>query len=406
MNGEPVTISGDNVLTKATLGLADRAVSDKAAGTITVNPGKNSFYVNIIPADKVAPVFTVTIDGKEYVGTLNARDIAAGKFIRNKKDGSNDTGVTVDMTVTGGDDPAKDDMVGPEFEIDGKKYRFTSGNLYYNTKTGVWGIHERQTDFTNAGGLDSQVDAPVKTSEVIGLFAWGATGLEDAQKPWTLVAQRPGGIKYPSTDDSKNGTIKNLWDNEYVYDWGRAYMESGRAKDDNRQYITPSQAVFSELMNGGFVQGATIKGAASDGSDVTGLIVIPDVNSLDDAKTLIRSIDGATCLSTMQSVYHNNGGNTFSYKNITLNNYDILKKLNNAVFFPAASKRLLATGATNPTISDGEGWYWSSTSNTTTNAYDLSFNGGTSNQFFYYNRNTSGVGRFYQMAVRLLVEVK
>ena len=163
LNGEPVTISGNHLLTKATLGLADRAISEQTAGTITVNPGKNSFYVNIIPANEVAPVFTVTINGKEYVGKLNARDIAAGKFLR-KKDGDNDSGVTVDMTVAGGDEPSKDDMVGPEFKIDGKKYRFTSGNLYYNTKTGVWGIHERQTDFTNAGGLDLQ-DGPVEKTK-------------------------------------------------------------------------------------------------------------------------------------------------------------------------------------------------------------------------------------------------
>ncbi len=409
MNGEPVTISGDNVLTKATLGLADRAVSDKAAGTITVNPGKNSFYVNIIPANAVAPVFTVTIDGKEYVGTLNARDIAAGKFIRNKKDGSNDTGVTVDMTVTGGDEPSKDDMVGPEFEIDGKKYRFTSGNLYYNTKTGVWGIHERQTDFTNAGGLDLK-DGPVeKTPELIGLFAWGATGLEDAQRPTTLKEalwqQEYDGHYFPSTaGQSKNSTIKTLWSNEYVYDWGRAYMESGRAADDDRQYLTPSTEIFTALMNCGFVQGATIKGAASDGSDVVGLIVIPDVETLAEAKTFIRSVDGASCLSSMPAVIHNNSGNTFNYKNITLDSYDVLKKLNDAVFFPAADKRNLTSGTVYE--SKDKGWYWSSTSNTTTNGYNLFFDGKSGGFAYNGSASNSSMGRFNQMAVRLLVEVK
>ncbi len=96
VNGEPVTISGDNVITKATLGLANRAVTDQAAGAITVNPGGNSFYVNVIPAASVTPVFKVTINGKEYEGSLKTRDIAAGKFIR--KNDSNDSGVIVDMT--------------------------------------------------------------------------------------------------------------------------------------------------------------------------------------------------------------------------------------------------------------------------------------------------------------------
>ena len=96
VNGEPVTISGDNVITKATLGLANRAVTDQAAGAITVNPGGNSFYVNVIPAASVTPVFKVTINGKEYEGSLKTRDIAAGKFLR--KNDSNDSGVIVDMT--------------------------------------------------------------------------------------------------------------------------------------------------------------------------------------------------------------------------------------------------------------------------------------------------------------------
>ena len=409
VKGEPVTISGENILTKATLGLANRAVSDQTAGTITVNPGSNSFYVNLIPANDVAPVFTVTIDGKEYTGSLNARNIAAGKFLRKKDSGSNDSGVTVDMTIAGGDDPAKDDMVGPEFEINGKKYRFTSGNLYYNTKTGVWGIHERQTDFTNAGGLDLKDGSVEKTPELIGLFAWGATGLEDAQKPTTLreAAWQTtyGGHYFPSTaGQSKNSTIKTLWSNEYVYDWGRAYIESGRAADDDRQYLTPSTDIFTALMKGGFVQGATIKGAASDGSDVVGLIVIPGVKTLADAKTFINSVDGASCLSSMPDAIHNNSGNTFNYKNITLNSHDVLKKLNDAVFFPAADKRNLTSGTVYS--SKDNGWYWSSTSNTTTNGYNLFFNGLTGGFAYNGSASNSSMGRFNQMAVRLLVEVK
>ena len=96
LNREPVTISGENLFTKATLGLADRAISDKTAGTITVNPGKDNFYVNLIPATSVTPVFKVTINGKEYEGSLRTRDITAGKFIR--KNDSENTGVIVDMT--------------------------------------------------------------------------------------------------------------------------------------------------------------------------------------------------------------------------------------------------------------------------------------------------------------------
>ena len=408
MTDGTVTISGANVNTKATLGLANHDVTGKTAGTITVAAPNGDIYVTLIPGEDVAPTFKATVGGKDYEGSLNARGINAGIYLR-KAAGE---GVPVEMTEVKGEEPAKDDMVGPEFEIDGKKFRFTSGNLYYNTKTDVWGIHERQTDFTNAGGLDQDI-IPILSPELIGLFAWGATGLEDAQKPWILKTVQSnvgkGGQYYPSTGDSgKNYRINDLWDNLYVYDWGRAYQEKGRAEDDDRQYITPSKDIFTKLMGCGFVQGATIKGAAADGSDVTGLIVIPDVNTLNDARELIKA-KGGTCLSTMKSLNHNSNGNTLDYKNIVLKDYSVLKDLNDAVFFPAASKRLLYDSKSAITKSDGQGWYWSSTGNNT-NAIDMAFDGYTSpssSRFFFYDgRSDSNVTHCIQMAVRLLVEVK
>ena len=401
MNGESIAITGANLMTQASVNLADRSLSGQTAGTVTLTGTNGDFYINLIPASGVAPTFKVTIGNTEYEGTLSTRNIAAGIYLR---DGG--AGVPVEMAKTE-DGNSTDNMVGPELVVNGKKYRFTSGNLYYNTKTGVWGIHSRQTDFTNAGGLDEK-DGSGKSPELIGLFPWGATGLEDAQKPTTLREaawqQTYDGHYFPSTDQSKNSTIKNLWENEYVYDWGRAYMENGRAANDNRQYRTPSTEIFTALMKSGFVQGATVKGGASDGSDVVGLIVIPEVTTLADAKALIRSVDGADCLSSMQAVIHNNSGNTFSYKNITLDNYDVIKRLNNAVFFPAASKRNLTSGTVYS--SDGNGWYWSSTSNTTTNGYNLFFNGNAGGFAYNGTASSSSMGRFNQMAVRLLVEVE
>ncbi len=180
MNGEPVTISGDNVLTKATLGLADRAVSDKAAGTITVNPGKNSFYVNIIPADKVAPVFTVTIDGKEYVGTLNARDIAAGKFIR--KNDSEDTGVIVDMTESQPDeDPSNPgntdhwggDDIDPTWKDSGNGYtRVSWADGWTNNVRSIYNLGGFCTPLTyTSNGIKNNL--LTSKGETAFFFQWG-----------------------------------------------------------------------------------------------------------------------------------------------------------------------------------------------------------------------------------------
>ena len=411
---EPVTVSGDGVRNYYRLRQDLGGHNTSGFATITVGGYGNDLYMTIIPSDPntIEPTFSVTIDGKTYTGSLAPRVWTASEYVRK----GHGEGVPVVMTAEG-DDDAADDMVGPEIEINGKKYRFTRGNLKYNTKTGVWTILDEQTYFVNAGGLGTQESLSVSTlgttPEEIGLFGWGATGLEDARSPWYIckiiyaggTAMEATGAYWPSTDYSKNSTIKNLWDNDFVYDWGRAYMENGRAADDNRQYVTPPQSAFITLFNNSFVQGCTIKGAGINGEDVTGLICIPGIGkeALADAKAFINSVEGASCLSSMKNVIHNNNGNTLSYKNITLTGVDVLRKLNDAVFFPAASKRNLSSGKVYN--SNGNGWYWTA-NGSTTNAYDLFFNG-TAGGFFYSGSSTSAsTGRFNQMAVRLMVEVK
>ena len=82
---------------------------------------------------------------------------------------------------------------------------------------------------------------------------------------------------------------------------------------------------------------------------------------------------------------------------------DVLRKLNDAVFFPAASKRNLQSGKVYN--SDGNGWYWTA-NGSTTNSYDIYFNG-VSGGFLYSSSHANvSMGRFNQMAVRLMVEVK
>lgn len=404
--GSVVTVGGENLGAKASFSFSDSKLS-LTAEPVKVTVGKdNEFYMTILPCNGISPEFSVTVGEKSYVGKLDARDWKANEYVRAEIGNGQFSGIEINMQPVVPETPADDDTVGPVFDINGKKYKFTSGNLWYNTTTETWGIFDNQAYFYNAGGLGYK-NTKADTPELIGLFAWGATGLEDAQKPWFLKGEsytaNHGGAYWPSTaGSSKNSTIKNLWENEYVYDWGRAYMESGRAAYDDRQYITPSINEFKTLMTNCFVQGATIKGAGINGEDITGLLCIPGKYTIDQAKDFIRSVEGATCLSSMVAVIHNNAGNTLSYKNITLNNIEVLKKLNDAIFFPAASKRNLSSGKVYN--SDGLGWYWSANGGTT-NATNLFFNG-KDGGFFYNGSSQSNMGRNNQMAVRLLVEVK
>ena len=80
MTNGTVTISG--LYTQATLGFTDRTVSGKTEGAVTVAGTDGDIFINIIPGDAVAPKFKATIDGKDYEGSLDARDIKAGIYLR------------------------------------------------------------------------------------------------------------------------------------------------------------------------------------------------------------------------------------------------------------------------------------------------------------------------------------
>ena len=95
MNGESIAITGANLMTQASVSLADRSLSGQTAGTITVTGTNGDFYINLIPASGVAPTFKVTIGNTEYEGTLNARDIAAGIYLRDSG-----VGVPIEMAET------------------------------------------------------------------------------------------------------------------------------------------------------------------------------------------------------------------------------------------------------------------------------------------------------------------
>lgn len=415
-----VEVTGANVRNKAVVDLKNMTWTG-TEGTVTINTTSADFYMTLIPADNVDMQFKAyASDGKEYEGSLGVTfNLANATYLRKDLGNGSYAGIPVEMTSTQPEEPKEDDTVGPVFTINGKKFKFTRGNLAYNRVSDTWEILEKQTYYIGEGGVATNSSVGT-TKETIDLFSWGANGLEDAQSPILMRAQgwesSYNGSYFPTTVSSSNRSITNLWDNEFVYDWGRAYMEKGRSSKDKRQYITPSMEVMKSVISSTFANGCTVKGAGMNGEDVTGLIIIPEITSLDDAKDLINNTDGAVYKSTMKKLTENSTQTSFTYGNITLDNYNILKELNNALFLPAAGKQNLNSG--NVYKSSGYGYYWYATSMTSgTNANNLYFYGNTkstsNNGFFHYswvsggaeNSNNAWSGRDQKMAVRLLVEV-
>lgn len=429
-----VEVSGANVRNKAVVDLKNMTWTG-TEGTITVNTSSADFYMTLIPADNIDMQFKAyAADGKEYEGSLGVTfNLASATYLRKDLGNGSYAGIPVEMTKVGGEEPDDDvvlpEGVGPTVTINGKKYKFVNGNLCYNVDTHTFGIHEKQTYYLYQPGKGVINKPNTYGSEYLGydtidMFSWGATGIGDyTQKPETICKvggsdnENYVGTNYPFANeaalDNSNFTylLKPVSMDNPEADFGYAYMITGRNKADTREYITPPLDAFQQLfVSGNLYRGCTIKGAGINGADVTGLIVIPNI-TLNDAKTLIQSI-GCTYTSSISSLTPNSTGNSFNVEAIKLNNYDDLKKLNDALFFPIAGQGALSAENERPgytSYSKTVGAYWSadgnSGSSTTAMAKRIYF---SNKAGFYYNGKSSTnsvYSRHGKLSVRLLVEV-
>ena len=64
--------------------------------------------------------------------------------------------------------------------MNGKKFRFTRANLQSITKTSTYSIPEKQTEYMGkVSGRRVGASTVTGNPEIIGLFRWGATGIDD-----------------------------------------------------------------------------------------------------------------------------------------------------------------------------------------------------------------------------------
>lgn len=272
---EDITLASQNAMAHFKLsGVSTFSTNDE----LTVSYGNYSYKVATVGTDIYLPLipgnyaftFNLTSGSNAYTATIgNNTSIVAGTYYSATTATAQGTGIEVTLKKVETSEPLVEG-VGPVIEYGGKSWRFTRGNLKYTLSTDQWTILDNQAAYVNAGGLGvatsketSNECKPGTTPDDIGLFAWGATGVEDAQKPWTLrhgSTSKPTSSYWPSFLRT-NSTITNLVDPDasYVYDFGHAYMAKGRPANDKREYITPPAEVITALMKECFVQGATLK---------------------------------------------------------------------------------------------------------------------------------------------------
>lgn len=429
-----ITMTGTGVKTSATLSWSNNMAFEPADGegivSVNVADASADFYLAVIPQEGIEPTFSVTLsDGNSYTGTLTARDWVAGEYVRKGNDDGTFSAITVEMTKVGGETGRLPQGVGPVITLDGKQWQFVDGNLWYDVDKEQYGIYESQAYYIYKFGKGVISKPATYGSAYLGYdkidhFSWGATGIGDyTQDPQTVCktggtyTENYNGTHYPFVDESaaKNMQFTDLLKTVSMdlreADFGYAYMTTGRHSSDKREYITPPLDAFKQVFgNGNVVQGCTIKEAGIDGNNVTGLIVIPNM-TVAEAKEKIKEI-GCKYTSSINKLYHNNSGSSFNVTAITLNSCDDLKKLNNALFFPAAGTGSPSAEYERPGYTDFNktpGSYWSADANqgsaTTANGRRLYF---SDKAGFYYEgeSNNSSYTRHGKLSVRLLVEVK
>ena len=397
-----------------------------------VEAGKDVFVAFVPNARADVKGYTLKLrfvndsDGKEYTYQFEKpTTLEAGKYYNSfdESEGSI-SGIPVSMvpeTSTDPGTPGDDDLVGPVFEVDGKKFRFTRANLQFNTSTKEYLIPEKQTDFTvTSGHRIGWTNTTTGNPEYVGLFRWGATGIEDdVWQPWP--ADYWASVQYyqsaanihgslPCQTSANNATIStnstlcpNGVAQDTPYDWGMAYS---RQKNDGSHYFTLTSKELISVIDDNLAVCGTVDG-------IEGLVILP-YDNVDDAKTAITAAGGKynANLSKLPKTQANDGTNygssdrsKFAWTYLTLT-YDQLTALN-GVFLPAAGMNNPSTGSNPKMVSSdykGKCYYWTSTPTTTPNAVHLYVTGEStvSNRTF----KVYGYGKGYGLSVRLVKEVK
>lgn len=436
-NGATVSISGTGLKTSLALDKKNTEATVSADdGTITLaNVNPSELYVTLLPSADIKELnFTVTSGESTYSGKYTVtKGVSAGKYYR--KENGDGTYGPISIEVAPAQDPVDEDVVGPVFEVNGKKFRFTRANLKYNVDTKEWSLMERQYSFLCHGGWANSSGTwinPKPEDNEIDLFGYGATGLYDKQ--WDITARQPeywkdkAASQYNKDQDNYYPTSNSKVNEGYTgsnlqhgiqfsnFDWGKAYYlyknresmnseswETSYDKEETLHYFTLSSSDWTELRSKYFMCGVTITGLKnpidSKTNKIYGLLIF-EVGSKDAAVQILNSLNGSVYINKSLS---DNLGFTgtnyqsfkYNYVQITSSQFDELEK-KGIVFLPEVGRR------GSHSLTTKEGAYWTSTNLQNTNAINFRFDGDSSPSIFKLDTHNA---RIQGCSVRLVKEV-
>lgn len=417
--GETITISGTGINTSASVALTDGEGTFNTSGSITITRPENitssEFYVAVFPGT-ITPNFSVEVGGKTYSCPLAERTWTASEFVRKNNGDGTYSGIVLTME----EEKSADDTVGPIFEINNRKFRFTKANLAYNIENKEWYLLEEQysylhkTGWALANGTWSLPKGYKKNTD-IDLFGFGCTGLiydgvsktTNAPEYWhqkTLYAGQSinptaEGYYYPTQETKVNEgyTGSNLVNgiSETVFDWGTAYERQASVSGN---YFTLNEGDWREIAKNYFMYGATITDIKmADGkTDLYGCLIF-NAKDFDGVKSILGDLAPKTTISKLEFKAGDSNNNKFECNTIklTTSQFKALESTGNIVFLPAAGHR--AQESTTKT----DGYYWTATAGQAWTSTIFIFDAGKEKYFWLSSSKT----RMFGCSVRLVKEI-
>lgn len=371
LNGTTAVTLGNSIAVAAeeTDNAALRQVQMNFTGTALNITSGNSANVQV-------PVLPVGDDNRFTISvTVQNKDDAEMVYTFNKTQGSTQGTYALGRAELGYA-PAK---FGGVFTINasGDKVRFAPGNLQYQASTGTWRFAKHQYDaIGNAAGNNVFTDARATQSEWIDLFGWGTSGWENREandgkdtiiyyRPYDYVGTIPNSSAYGYGPRHKEG---------FVYSYTYSLIDD---------YENSDWGVYNAISNGGNSAGQwrTLKG----GTDAEWVYLMSTrnastINEVSNARYLKAKVAGVNGYIVFPDEFTLPVGVSITSGHINYNTYlawssvttsmtaaDWAKmEVAGAIFLPCTGYRSYSSNA--PAFTADNGYYWSSTCYSVSNA--------------------------------------
>ena len=377
--------------------VAPDVVEDTEVGTIVTNGtfpsgnGKLTYPIGI-PASPEAETqrkLIITQQTKTMSTNFTSKKFAAEEF---------ETVIYTLEEYTPPTPPADGSLPGV-FTINGKKIKFSQGNLQYQPSTQTWRFAEHQFDYigisSNTDGSEGNMGSDNDNKRItdtsymgwIDLFGWATSGYNN-----------PGAERTAYLPTATNGTQSDYWINsdysksitrEDYTDWGVNIKGNWR---------TPTSVEWEALKN------------RENGWASCHLTIHDDnvnVNVLDAQYVLLLFPDDWNNPDGIYSGPYNNTINSTSLNDVILSliQFNKLQKSGVVLLPPTATRN----GTSLKNASAGRLFYWSATStntsgNTSNSAYFIKNRDNSNNYSFFVDFGSDGK-KYYGMAVRLVTDV-